>query len=88
MEQALKLLKADLGISGTQRDEYLTQQLTAAMQDLESRGVKLDLTAADDAMLLSDLTAWMYRHRSEDVGMAKNIEYRIKNRQVKKRCET
>lgn len=87
MEQVLKLLKADLGITGTQRDDYLTHQLTAAVQDLASRGVELDLTSADDAMLLSDFTAWLYRHRTEDVGMAKNIEYRIKNRQVKKRCE-
>lgn len=84
-EQVLKLLKYDLGVSGNQRDEYLLQCLSAANSELARKGVVLDLTAADDVMLLSDYTAYKYRHRTDDAPLPKNIQLRIRNRDTKSR---
>lgn len=87
MEQVLILVKLDLGISGAKRDDYLLHFISAAKSELDTKGVHLDLDDTADAMLLSDYVAWNYRHRTENLPLAKNISLRINNRIVKERGE-
>lgn len=87
MEQVLILVKLDLGISGTKRDDYLLHSISAANLEFEQKGIHLNLEDAADAMLLSDYVAWHYRHRTENLPLAKNIALRINNRIIRERGE-
>ena len=86
MDEVLKLLKLDLGIAHDQRDDYFTALIASAEQELERKGVKLDLEQTDDKMLLSDYAAWLYRKRQEDVPLANNLRWRIMNRKTRARA--
>lgn len=85
MDTILTLLKFDLGILHDLRDAYFIRLLDAAKDEIERRGIVLDLKAADDQMLLSDYAAWVYRKRQEDVPLANNIQHRLRNRIIKER---
>lgn len=85
MDNVLTLLKIDLGISHNLRDAYFIQLILGSEKEIEKKGVRLDLNAADDQMLLSDYAAWTYRKRQEDVPLANNIQQRIRNRIIKER---
>lgn len=85
MQQILTLLKLDLGISHNLRDAFFIQLLKSSQQELDKKGINLNLDSADDQMLLSDYSAWIYRKRQEDVPLANNIQQRIRNRIVKER---
>lgn len=86
MDEALKLLKLDLGITHDKRDAYFNALLQASVLELKRKGVVLDLSQADDQMLLSDYAAWLYRKRQEDVPMAANLNWRIMSRKTRKRA--
>ncbi|MEG0854413.1 MAG: hypothetical protein RSF82_11100 [Angelakisella sp.] len=86
MNTVLNMLKIDLGINHTMRDEYFTELLNSCQAELISKGVTLDLAKPEDIMLLSDYAAWVYRKRTEDVPMAQNLTCRIRNRKVKGRA--
>ena len=85
METVLALLKIDLGITHTLRDEFFTSLLQASQKEIEGKGIALILEDVEDQMLLSDYAAWKYRKRQEDVGMSQNLINRIRNRIVKAR---
>ena len=85
METILTLLKFDLGILHDVRDAYFNRLLEAAKEEIERRGITLDMNSADDQMLLSDYAAWIYRKRQEDVPLANNIQHRLRNRIIKER---
>lgn len=86
MEQALNLLKADLGIKSTARDTiYYLPLLQSNAKELESKGVVLDLEKIEDLMLLSDYTAWKIRKRETGDPMPENVKQRILNKKVQKR---
>lgn len=87
MDTALQMFKLDLGITHNMRDAYFTNLLNASASELERRGIDLDLTSADDIMLLSDFAAYNYRNREENVEISRNLRNRILNRQVKGRAE-
>ncbi|MDO5559416.1 MAG: hypothetical protein Q4F95_07435 [Oscillospiraceae bacterium] len=82
----LNLLKIDLGISHTARDAYLNNKIAGCQEELRDKGITLDLTKADDVMLLSDYTAWQYRHRAENIPLSKSLDLRIKNAVTKERA--
>lgn len=86
METVLALFKIDLGISHEKRDTYFTTHISACSDELQRKGITLDLTSDDDAMLLSDYAVHQYRHRDEDVPLARNLQLRINNRKVRSRC--
>lgn len=86
METVLELMKADLGITGSARDEYFKRMIDACKDEIVRRGVTLDESAADDAMLLSDYAAWSYRKRTESVPFPVNLEKRILNRKTRARA--
>ncbi len=87
MDEALKLLKLDLGITHNKRDAYFNALLNSAVLELERKGIALSLAEADDQMLLSDYAAWLYRKRQDDVPLAKNLKLRLMNRKVRARAQ-
>lgn len=87
MGTVLQLLKMDLGISHSSRDTFFFTLLEASESELKQKGIVLNLENAADQMLLSDFTSWHYRKRTEDVPLSRNLDFRIKNRIVKSRCE-
>lgn len=86
MDEVLKLLKLDLGISHDKRDSYFIALLESAQMELSRKGIALNLTQADDMMLLSDYAAWLYRKRQEDVPMSNHLNWRLMNRKVRVRA--
>ena len=86
MDEVLKLLKLDLGISHDKRDSYFIALLESAQMELSRKGIALNLTQADDVMLLSDYAAWLYRKRQEDVPMSNHLNWRLMNRKVRGRA--
>jgi hypothetical protein len=86
MEQALKLLKAKIGIKSTIRDEFYTALLQSSAKELE-RKIKLDLKEIDDIMLLVDYADWINQKRDKGEPMPENIKDRIRDRKIKKRSE-
>lgn len=87
METVLKMLKIDLGLNHNLRDEYFTKLIEGSMEDLARKGVVLNLEKVEDIMLLSDYCAWVYRKRTEDVPVARNLVARIRQRQMRGRCD-
>lgn len=87
METVLILFKTDMGINHTLRDDYFTKFLQAAQKEIEGKGFTLNLDDVEDQVLLSDFAAWKYRKRQEDVGMSRNLQFRIRNRVVKERAK-
>lgn len=86
MNTVLDMLKIDLGVNHTQRDEYFTKLIASCNAELTSKGVVIDVTKTEDIMLLSDYAAWKYRKRTEDVPMSKNLSLQIRNRKMKGRA--
>lgn len=86
MEQALKLLKAQIGIKSTIRDEFYKALLQSSAKEIE-RKVKLNLEEIDDIMLLVDYADWMNKKRNTGEPMPENIKDRIRDRKIKKRSE-
>lgn len=86
METVLKLFKLDLGISHDLRDALFLPLLKACESELRRRGVELDLKNPEDQILLSDYAIWSYRHRTENVSLAQNLSWRIRNRIVQGRA--
>jgi hypothetical protein len=80
----LSLLKLDLGITHALRDVYFNGLLDTSESEIARMGASLDLTKADDQILLVDYAAWSYRKRLENVPLARSIQFRIHNRLIQK----
>lgn len=87
MQTILHLLKIDLGITHILRDSFFIQLIKGTIQEIERRGITLDLTKADDQMLIVDYAAWSYRKRVEGAPLANNIQHRIRNRIIQERIK-
>lgn len=85
MEEALIILKTDLGITSTVKDDYFTKLLETCLTELKNKGIILSLNNTEDLMLISDYAAWQYRKRQENVPISNNLQFRIRNRVVKAR---
>jgi hypothetical protein len=80
MDTALKLLKIDLGITHTLRDDYFNALLISCKTEIENKGAVLDLSTVEDSKLLSDYACWTYRKRQEDVELGRSLQLRIRNK--------
>lgn len=80
----LGLLKLDLGITHGLRDVYFNSLIETSENEISRMGAALDLSKADDQILLVDYAAWSYRKRLENVSLARNIQFRIHNRLIQK----
>ena len=47
-------------------------------------GVNLSSATVEDTQLIVDYSAWMYRKRQEDIGLPRNLQFRIHNRVIQK----
>ena len=85
MDTVLTLFKHDLGITHSLRDEFFLSVLNASTQELERKGIVLDLNSVDDKLLVSDYAAYNYRNRNMNVPLSNNLQLRIRNRIVRNR---
>lgn len=86
-EQALELFKLDLGIKNNAKDDYFKTRIAAAQKELEEKGVYINCANVEDAMLIADYAAWIYRKRQDDAPLPVNLKLRIKNRVIKRRAK-
>lgn len=85
MDTVLNLLKLDLGIQHNLRDAFFIQLIKGTIEEIEKRGITLNLNKASDQMLVSDYSAWTYRNRQVDTPLANNIQHRLRNRMIEER---
>lgn len=85
-ESVLELLKYDLSIRNTSRDDYMLTLIESSADQIKSYGVDLDLDTAADAMFLSDWCAWKYRNRVEGKDLPNNLRLRLNDRIIRARA--
>ena len=79
-ETILIILKNDLEISSTSRDELLMNLIELAKAAIEREGIKLK-DSVDDGMLIENYAAFLYRKRREEaVAMPRSLRYLLNNR--------
>lgn len=80
-ETMLSMLKIDLGITTTAYDARLEQYLSSAEKEIEREGVTLSAsTSVDDANIIIQYAAWMWRKRDTGEGMPRMLRWVINNR--------
>lgn len=84
LTNCLQLLKLDLGITHDLRDAYFSNGLKVAEIELTKMGIDLTLSTVEDMKLIVDYAVWQYRKRQEDVGLSRNLKFRIHNRIIQK----
>ncbi|MFJ6266462.1 hypothetical protein ACIQGW_15935 [Lysinibacillus xylanilyticus] len=80
----LSLFKLDMGITHNLRDTLFTNLINSSTIELEKMGVNLSSGTVEDTQLIVDYSAWMYRKRQEDIGLPRNLQFRIHNRVIQK----
>ncbi|RDV25318.1 hypothetical protein [Lysinibacillus capsici] len=80
----LSLFKLDLGITHDLRDEIFINRLKSTETELVSKPIDLSKETAEDIQLIVDYALWQYRKRQEDVGLSRNLQFRIHNRVIQK----
>lgn len=79
-ESKLKILKSDLEIVGTTRDELLNNILELSAAAITKEGIQLNDTV-EDGMLQINYAAFLYRKRRNDVMvMPRALRYMLNNR--------
>lgn len=80
-ETVLGLVKARLNrlASDTTLDEYLTQRILAAIDELTGIGINLGDTV-EDMMLVVDTTVYQYQNRDKPGGMPEWLRLRRRER--------
>lgn len=79
-ENILKILKTDLEISGTSRDDMLVNMIELAKAAITREGITLN-DSVDDGMLVESYAAFLYRKRREEsVAMPRSLRYLLNNR--------
>lgn len=74
-------LKADIGVTHNQRDEYYDSLICAAIKYIRRRGITLDLCSDDDISLVEMYAAHMHeRRRTPTVAMPEFIRQELNNR--------
>lgn len=80
MIDALKILKADLGILHDKLDQdALIPRINSAKQDIEREGIKLDMEDINHVFIVTDYAAWLYRKRTQDVPFPRSLRFRMNN---------
>ena len=78
--QILALLKANLGISGTFRDEYLNHLILSVQDEIKKqKKIRLDTNRYDHMDFLIDYSAFRYDNRDNNILMPKHLQYRLHN---------
>ena len=82
----LQLFKIDMGITHDLRDVFFSNLLESSYSELKRMGVDFSTTTStvEDTQLIVDYAVWQYRKRQEDVGLSRNLKFRINNRIIQK----
>lgn len=88
LQTCLSLFKLDLGITHNLRDALFSNLLKSSSIELTKMGVDLSQETVEDIQLVVDYSLWMYRKRQEDVGLPRNLQFKIHNRVIQKVGET
>lgn len=79
-EDILTILKTDLEISGTSRDNMLNNMIELAKAAITREGITLNENV-DDGMLIENYAAFLYRKRREELyAMPRSLRYMLNNR--------
>ncbi|MBR2867857.1 MAG: hypothetical protein IKB88_02165 [Clostridia bacterium] len=88
MDDAIKLLKLDLGVKGDARNDYYKDTLEAIISELKKRkGITINLDEIDDKMLVVDLAAWKIRNRDKGTAVPTNLVYAVRGRALRERSK-
>lgn len=80
MKDALKLLKADLGILHNKLDQdVLEPRIKSAKEEIEREGIKIDMNNISHVIVVTDYAAWLYRKRTQDVPFPRSLRFRMNN---------
>ncbi|MEK4495097.1 hypothetical protein [Ureibacillus sp. FSL W8-0352] len=88
LQTCLSLFKLDLGITHNLRDVLFLNLLKSSSIELTKMGVDLSKETAEDIQLIVDYSLWQYRKRQDDVGLPRNLQFKIHNRVIQKVGET
>lgn len=85
----LKMLKFDIGILTTAKDEYLAFLLQSAKKNIESTGIILE-EVVDDNNLVVMYAAYLFRKRASETDnpMPQMLKYMLHNRLFKEKMKT
>lgn len=75
----LSILKVDLHLSNDALDETLTALIKQARMAIAREGITLGGTV-DDAMLIEQYAAYLYRQRRENTAMPRYLRWMLNNR--------
>lgn len=80
-DRVLLLVKQRLNrLVGIDRlDDYLTERIDSAREELLEQGIKLT-DSHSDTMLLVDYAVWQYQSRDKDMDMPRWLQRRIRRR--------
>lgn len=63
-------------------DDYLTERIESAREDLKEQGIGLT-EGHSDTMLLVDYTVWQYQNRDKDMDMPRWLQRRLRQKWLK-----
>lgn len=88
--QALELVKTRLNRLQTDQtlDSYFEARITAAAQELEGTGIRLDPDSTEDLLLVVDYAVWQYQSRDSQTGMPDWLRLRRRERWVRQGVRT
>lgn len=85
LEKVLPLLKVNIGIASTNRDDYLKAIVNSVIDELENTyGIELFENDNNQIMFIVDYSSWKYRNRGEGV-IPRNIQFRLHNLVIQNR---
>lgn len=82
----LAILKVDLHLSNSALDPTLTALIKQARSAITREGITLG-TTVDDAMLVEQYAAYLYRQRRENTAMPRFLRWMLNNRLLAEKGE-
>lgn len=79
----LAFVKANLNITQSVRDEYLTAIINGVVAELtDEQGLDLESSNPYHIQFVVDYAAWRYRSRGEEGAMPKHLRFRLNNMMI------
>lgn len=78
--EILTLVKAQLGITHTARDEYLQAVIDSVERELEQmQGLSLKKDDPAHLMFICDMSVWRYQSAGQNEAMPERLRWRLRN---------
>ena len=85
MDTVLQLIKVRLNRADTTLDYYLSTRIVAARDELEHKGVSLNLAVTEDCVFLADFATWQYLNRDKAGAMPEWLRLALRERFLRNR---